>query len=367
MNNMHFRISILLIPISFFTVSFLFPPTFLSGEQKKPAPADTITIIGVGDMMLGTLFPAGYLPPNDGKDLLTPVKHILQDADVTFGNCEGTFLDRSAPGKKCDNPSLCYSFRQPERYVNYYAEAGFDVLSIANNHTGDFGEEGRKTTVETIRKAKLHFAGLLTCPYTTFEMKGVKYGFCAFAPNEGTVDIRDLAGAKKIVSHLDSVADVVIVSFHGGAEGSAHTHVKRYNEIFHGENRGNVYEFARAVIDAGADVLLGHGPHVTRAVDLYKDRFIIYGLGNFATYARFNLKGVNGIAPIMKLYLNKKGEFLKGKIYPIKQEGEGGPVPDSTGAVIKEIISLTKADIPEAKLKIEPDGTVLKSNKGIGE
>jgi hypothetical protein len=191
-------------------------------------------------------------------------------------------------------------------------------------------------------------------------MKGVKYGFCAFAPNEGTVDLRDLEGAKKIVSYLDSVSDIVIVSFHGGAEGSAHRHVKKYTEMYHGENRGNVYEFSRAVIDAGADVIFGHGPHVTRAVDLYKNRFIIYSMGNFCTYARFNLKGVNGIAPIVKVYLNKKGEFLQGKIFPVKQEGEGGPVPDSAGSVIKEIISLTKSDFPNSPLIISDEGKISK-------
>lgn len=318
-------------------------------------------------MMLGTLYPSGFLPPNDGKDLFAPVKDILQNADVTFGNCEGGFFDKGGASKTCDDPSLCYSFRQPERYVNYYADAGFDVLSIANNHVGDFGEEGRNKTVSTLQKAKINFAGLITCPYAAFEIKGVKYGFCAFAPNDGTVDLRDIAGAKKIVSHLDSISDIVIVSFHGGAEGSAHTHVKKYTEMFHGENRGNVYEFAHAVIDAGADVVFGHGPHVTRAVDLYKDRFIIYSMGNFCTYARFNLKGVNGIAPIMKVYVNKKGEFLKGKIFPIKQEGEGGPLQDSAKAIIPEIISLTKADLPKVKLKIEEDGTIFKSNKPIGK
>ncbi len=151
----------------------------------------------------------------------------------------------------------------------------------------------------------------------------------------------------------------MIVSFHGGAEGSAHRHVTRKTELFYGENRGNVYEFARAVIDAGADIVFGHGPHVTRAVDLYKNRFIIYSMGNFATYARFNLKGVNGIAPIVKLYVSRKGEFIRGTIFPIKQEGEGGPVPDSTKAIIRELSALTKEDFPESKLVISEGGDIL--------
>lgn len=335
---------------------------------ESPAPAevlpltaqDTITIIGVGDMMLGTLYPPGHLPPNDGKDLLASVKHILKNANITFGNCEGTFLDSGGEMKSCSNPAICYAFRMPERYVHHFVDAGFNLISIANNHVGDFGETGRKQTAETLQKAGLHFAGLVTHPYTTFQKQGVKYGFCAFSPNTGCVDFRDLENAKQIVAKLDSACDIVIVSFHGGGEGAAYRHITRKTETYLGENRGNPYEFARVVIDAGADVVFGHGPHVPRAIDLYKNRFIIYSMGNFCTYSRFNLKGVNGIAPIIKVYVNKKGEFLKGKIYPVKQEGEGVPVYDSTNAAIKEITSLTKEDIPEAPLVISETGEIRK-------
>ena len=115
---------------------------------------------------------------------------------------------------------------------------------------------------------------------TMFEKDGIKYGFCAFAPNRGTVSINEISNAVNIVANLDSLCDIVIVSFHGGAEGSKHTHITRSNEIYLGENRGNPYKFARDVIDAGADIVFGHGPHVTRAIDLYKDRFIAYNMRN---------------------------------------------------------------------------------------
>ena len=94
---------------------------------------------------------------------------------------------------------------------------------------------------------------------------------------------------KKTIAYLDSLVDIVIVSFHGGAEGSEYTNITKKTEIFLGENRGNPYEFSRVAIDAGADVIFGHGPHVTRSMDIYKNRFIAYSLGNFATYARMSL------------------------------------------------------------------------------
>jgi poly-gamma-glutamate capsule biosynthesis protein CapA/YwtB (metallophosphatase superfamily) len=159
---------------------------------------------------------------------------------------------------------------------------------------------------------------------------------------------------------LDSICDIVIVSFHGGAEGSKYRHIQKKTEIFLGENRGNPYKFSRAVIDAGADIVFGHGPHVTRAIDCYKDRFIIYSLGNFATYGRFNLTGVNGIAPIIKVFTNKNGVFQSAKIFAIKQEGEGGPLLDKEKKVIQELTSLTKNDIPNCPLQINENGIITR-------
>jgi poly-gamma-glutamate capsule biosynthesis protein CapA/YwtB (metallophosphatase superfamily) len=330
-------------------------------KQEKNNLPDTLQIIGVGDMMLGTNYPSSsYLPPNDGKDILAPVKHILENADLTFGNMEGVILTGEGKVKSCSDPKVCYAFKSPDHYINYFAEAGFDVLSIANNHVGDFGDIGRKNTVEQLNKTDIKYAGLLAYPFTTFEKQGIKYGFCAFAPNNGTISINDKENAIKIVQHLDSISDIVIVSFHGGAEGPGHRNITRKEEIFLGENRGSPYEFSRVVIDAGADIVFGHGPHVTRAIDLYKNRFIAYSLGNFCTYGRFNLKGSTGIAPIVKVAVNRKGEFISAQIFSIQQLGEGGPTPDEENGALKEIIELTQTDLPECGLLIGMDGKVTK-------
>jgi poly-gamma-glutamate capsule biosynthesis protein CapA/YwtB (metallophosphatase superfamily) len=321
--------------------------------------SDTISIIGVGDMMLGTNYPSpSYLPPNDGRELLAPVKSILESADLTFGNLEGTILSGVGTVKTCNDPAVCYAFKSPDNYVNHYVEAGFDVLSLANNHSGDFGSAGKSNTMKLLKEKGISFAGLTDCPYTTFEKDGVKYGFCAFAPNSGAISINDPKNAVRIVQHLDSISDVVIVSFHGGAEGAANVHITRKTELYLGENRGNPYQFARDVIDAGADVVFGHGPHVTRAIDLYKGRFIAYSLGNFATYGRFNLKAQAGIAPIVKVHLDKQGVFINGQIFSIQQLGEGGPILDPSNGALNEIIKLTQTDIPESPITINNNGII---------
>lgn len=346
-------------------VIFFYPLDSKAKEtvNKKEAviaeiPEDSvITFVAVGDMMLGTNFPSeSYLPPADLL-LLSPMYSYLQQADVTFGNLEGTVLNSGGDVKRCGDPSKCYAFRQPEYFVDQLKEAGFDILSIANNHMGDFGEPGRQNTQRILKEKGFTYAGLDSCPWDTVTIKGVKYGFTAFAPNTACLQITDYARAQKIVKDLDAMCDIVVVSFHGGAEGSSRTHVTRKTEIFYDENRGNVYEFARKVIDAGADVVLGHGPHVTRAMDYYKGRFITYSMGNFCTYGRFNLKGISGMAPLFELKLNKDGSFISGKVVSTKQLGEGGPVLDSLGGAYGQIQLLTGQDIPELKVTYQPDGT----------
>jgi len=332
-------------------------------EDNNRTQSKSVKIIAVGDIMLGTNYPnSSYLPPNDGKDILQPIKKFLKGGDVVFGNLEGVLLSGEGQIKKCSNPAICYAFKMPDHYADYLSDAGFNLLSLANNHSMDFGSLGAANTMILLNKLSLHYAGLEKCPYTTFEKDGIRYGFAAFAPNTGTIKMNDYVQARKIISHLDTISDIVIVSFHGGAEGSAMKHVTRKTEMFLEENRGNPYEFARMAIDAGADVVLGHGPHVTRAIDIYKDKFIAYSLGNFATYGRFNLSGPNGIAPIIELNVSDNGTFISGKIFSTKQIGEGGPVIDEENRVLKEIQELTLKDIPECILNIDSNGTITEIN-----
>jgi poly-gamma-glutamate capsule biosynthesis protein CapA/YwtB (metallophosphatase superfamily) len=314
-----------------------------------------ITLVAVGDIMMGSNYPSTAYLPAEGTLLLAPLMNFLQDADITFGNLEGSVLNSGGTVKKCSDPSKCYAFRQPEYFVDQLKDAGFDMLSVANNHLGDFGDEGRLNTQKVLREKGIRYAGQTTCPWDTMTVKGVKIGMTAFAPNTGCLKIKDYEKLKEIVTELNTTCDVVIVSFHGGAEGSSKTHVPKTTEIFYGEDRGNVYEFARVAIDAGADVVLGHGPHVTRAIDCYKGRFITYSMGNFCTYAQFNLKGVSGMAPLFKLTLKKDGTFVKGEIVSTKQTSPGGPVMDPLFGAFEQIKALTTFDFPSLKVNFAED------------
>lgn len=338
--------------------SMLWGHIYLEDELEQ----DALVIIGTGDIMLGTNYPReSYLPPGgDCSPILRPVHHELRSGDLLFGNLEGVFCGEGGTPKNCRDPNTCYVFRMPDHFLSCILDAGYDVLGVANNHVSDFGAMGRAYTARMLDAAGVPFAGFESHPYALFEKDGVRYGFAAFAPNRGCMDLKDYDRAAEITAMLDSLADVVIISMHGGAEGKDHQHVVRGDEEYLGHNRGSVYHFAHRVVDAGADVVFGHGPHVTRAVELYRDRLICYSLGNFATYRRFNLSGPNGIAPIIKVKVDREGRFLQGEAVPIHQPGEGGPRIDPAARALERLKTLSEMDFPDQDLVVDGDGVLWK-------
>ena len=209
----------------------------------------------------------------------------------------------------------------------------------------------------------IRHAGLLAHPTDTLTVEGLRIGFCAFAPNNGTCQLNDYELLRRTVHQLKKENDIVIASCHMGAEGAKHTHVTKQKELFLGENRGNVYEIARVLIDAGADLVLGHGPHVTRAIDIYKRRFIVYSMGNFCTYGRFSLSGVSGLAPLLQLKVTRDGRFVGGRVIATKQISPGGTLLDSDGRVIEEMRRLIASDIPSAEIELSTDGEIRVKEK----
>lgn len=319
-----------------------------------------ITIAGVGDIMPGTSYPStAFLPsPSVLQSLFGPLADTLASADITFGNLEGSFLNDGEPAKRCRDSLNCYLFRIPESYAGLLAESGFDLISLANNHTGDFGEAGKKKTKQLLDSLGISYAGLTENPWAIIEHDSLRIGFCAFAPNSGTINMHRAEEVARLVSFLADTCDIVIASFHGGAEGADHQSVPRTTEYYVGENRGDVYQFARLLIDNGADVVFGHGPHVPRAIDIYKERFIAYSLGNFLTYSRFNIGGPNGLAPVAMINVDNTGRFLSGRIVPAYQIRGVGVRYDFQGGVIKKIRELIALDFPDSVISLSEEGVI---------
>lgn len=331
-----------------------------SVKVTVPSHHDSLCVAAVGDIMMGTSYPdSSSLPPDSGRNSFRAAAAELKTADVVFGNLEGALLDTGAPAHfKLHQRSKSYLFRMPTHYASVLKNAGFNVLSLANNHINDFDAFGRKSTTKTLDSLGIHYAGLQVKPSTVFEFNGIKYGFCSFAPNANTVSIHDLKGAARIISELKQQCDVVIVSFHGGGEGVDFEHVPFAVETFIGEKRGDVYAFAHNAIDAGADLILGNGPHVNRALEMYKNRLIAYSLGNFCTYKSVSVLGVCGMAPLLKVYVNKKGEFLSGRIVSFRQAHDKGLVRDTLNQASRRIRMLTETDFPDAGLTISDNGDI---------
>lgn len=329
--------------------------------EATPKNSEPITIAAVGDIMLGSPYPnESRMPPNDGADLLKDVTPILSAADIAFGNLEGPMVDGGSSSKCRPGSTRCFAFRVPTRYGKYLKSAGFDVMSLANNHAGDFGDNGRDSTRRVLDVLGIKHAGSDKTALTTtiLDVKGKQVAFIGFAHNNITPNVNDLAFARQLVNDANKRADIVIVSFHGGAEGTNAQHVPNRTEIFAGEARGNLPAFAHTVIDAGADLVLGHGPHVMRGMEVYKGRLISYSLGNFATYGWFQLAAETAMTMILEAKLDVNGRFLSGKIHGGRQEGRGGPLLDKTGAAIRLVRNLSTADFGSNAPKIADDGTI---------
>ncbi len=318
----------------------------------------TVTIAMNGDIMTGTILPTPNMPPNEGRDIFIDCAELIKSADVACGNLEGVLADKGK-SRKAPGP-LSFSFMMPTKSVNLLVDAGYDFLGIANNHINDFYPVCIQSTIKTLKDNGIGVAGTSDCETSIKEINGVKYGFCAFGHESYTLKTQDHATVKRIVKKLRQECDIVIVCFHGGSEGISERHLPNDTEYFHGADRGNLREFAHLCIDNGADVVYGHGPHVCRAIELYKGHLIAYSLGNFATPRGMKLVNQTSYAPLLMVRLNGDGEFVDGKIHPFIQYRDKGPRVDKTGAVVKEIRTLTEEDIKDNKLNIADDGTITR-------
>ncbi len=328
--------------------------------SEPERPLDILTIAAVGDIMIGTDFPKNRLPDDDGAGFFDGVAALLQTPDITFGNLEGVLIDGGEPAKKCSNPAACYLFRSPTRYASVFANAGFDALSLANNHARDFGEEGRSASMQALSALGIQHSGR-DGEFAEWQHGSTRIALAAFAVTRNSNPMLEVDLAPAAVYELASRNGLVIVSFHGGAEGLDALHIPFAEETYYDEPRGDVVRFSRAVIDAGADLVLGHGPHVVRAMEVYQQRLIAYSLGNFATYYGISVAGLKGIAPILEARIRSDGLFIDGQIHSTVQIRPGGPVPDNTQAALQWIQKLSREDFGTPGLQFDEQGRITLS------
>ncbi|MGL5083535.1 MAG: CapA family protein [Microcoleaceae cyanobacterium] len=327
----------------------------LTTIQNPVSPDTRIKLKAVGDIIPGTNYPSNKLHP-EKEILFQSVKPILAGSDILFGNFESTLT--TYPNSAKSMGGLVFAFRTPPEYTSILQDAGFDILSVANNHSFDFFEAGFNDTIKNIDKTGMKAVGRRD-QIVYHEVKGVKFAFIGFSYFPVHNNMLDTKASKAIVKKADQEADIVVVSVHAGAEGTAALHTRDRTEYFYGENRGNKVEFAHAMVDAGADLILGHGPHVPRAMELYNGKLIAYSLGNFMGYRTLSAQGELGYSLVLEADLDPVGNFKGGKIIPVRLTSQGIPYPDDQGRSIGLIRDLTQSDFSKTSLKIDGQGTLI--------
>ncbi len=328
----------------------------LAIQRRAELACARITVAAAGDIMLGTDFPENHLATDaESQSLLADVAPVFSSADISFGNLEGVLMDGGEPVKTCKDPAACYLFRTPAHYANYLSDAGFTVMSLANNHARDFGEQGRTASMASLDAAGIRHSGRVG-DIATWPNGKIKTALIAFAPFTNSYPMLDLDAARHEIGALKDSYDLVIVSFHGGAEGVDAAHVPFTHETYYGEDRGNVVEFSHAMIDAGADLVIGHGPHVPRAIEIYNRRLIAYSLGNFATYYGISITGDKGLAPILIATVDGNGQFISGEIVSALQVRPYGPHLDDRQSAYERIWELTEQDFDGGGIRFQNGG-----------
>ena len=289
-------------------------------------------------MTFGTL---DAWPPDGPGSLLDSVTPYLR-SDLTVGNLESALGD--LPMSKCTaGESDCYQFEAPDSTAADLRRDGFAAVNVANNHTMDAGPPGEISTDDALHGARLAYAGRPgQIAYLT--RNGIRIALLGFAPWSYDADALDIPAAEALVRQAKQHAQVVIVMEHLGGEGDGYRNVRPGEEYYLGQDRGNSIAFTHGVIDAGADLVMGSGPHVLRGFQWYKGHLIAYSLGNFCGYNTLGLDEYTSVSGILHVTLTAQGAFVSGSVTPLRLVSPGTPERDPDRTAISYINTLSQQD-----------------------
>jgi len=337
----------------------------------------------VGDINLGTATLPDGVPPDSGRGLLDRARPFLT-GDLVVGNFEGVLAD-TGTSEKCarmraeDEPGHprrkrrrpvqdtvtarpgCYAFRTPTALAPRLVDGGLTHLNLANNHANDYGPAGRASTERILDSLGLRLYGPLGRIAIDTVRRGdslTTVGLLGFTTYPYAYDLLDIARSVAVVDSVRPLVDLLVVTFHGGSEGVRALHVAEAAESLGHEPRGNLRLWARAVVDAGADAVVGHGPHVLRGIEFYRGRPVAYSLGNFLTYRGFNLDGPLGVTGVLQLEFAPDRRLLRGRLLPMVQRPREGPSPDPAGTALDLVRRLSAEDFGASAARISEYGDI---------
>lgn len=349
--------------------TLVLPPSPLI--EPPPVPAArvhaSVHLALVGDINLGTATLSDGVPPDSGRGLFDRARSSLA-GDLVVGNFEGVLAD-TGTSTKClirnprprprrsqmkDQPwdSLiprpnCYAFRTPTLLAPRLVEAGFTHLNLANNHANDLGGAGRQSTERILDSLGIGLYGPLGRIVVDTVRRGdsvTTVGLIGFTTYPFAYDLLNIERSAAVVDSVRPLVDILVVTFHGGSEGVKALRTGQAAESLGAEPRGNLRRWARAVIDAGADAVVGHGPHVLRGMEFYRGRLIAYSMGNFLTYRGFNLAGPLGITGVLQLEFSGDRRLRRARLVPMVQVPQRGPMVDPDKTALQLVRRLSSED-----------------------
>jgi hypothetical protein len=319
-----------------------------------PLTGETFTLAWGGDVTPGSAY---GLPPANGRNMLSGVSPVLAGADIGAVNLEGT-LGLGGVAKCAPHASAnCFSFQAPAANAVALGEAGVDIVNVANNHANDYGAVGQALTARALRRNGIAFTGR-PGQVTTLRLPRATVAFVGFAPYPWASPLRDLGAVRRLVRAAAAQANVVVVFMHAGAEGADKTHTPNHDEVAFGERRGNARAFAHAAVRAGADLVLGSGPHVLRGMEVYRGRLIAYSLGNLAGFHNSGLGGRTAISALLHVRVGPAGSFAAGALQSLRLLGPGLPAPDPSGAAGRLVSAVSVQDFGRRGVRVAPDGSL---------
>jgi hypothetical protein len=319
-------------------------------QHGAGAATRSVSITWVGDVAM-------VASSDGGAGFFSPSIRRALGADLSIGNLEGTLT--TGGSSKCGASSTnCFAFHAPPSYARILRQAGFTLMNLANNHAADYGPEGERQTLAALRAVGLRFTGR-PGQIAVVTVHGLRVAVIGFAPYPWAQSLTDIAAAQRIVRKAKRAANLVVVVMHAGAEGSDRQHVRRGTEWFLGENRGDPESFGHAVVDAGADLVVGSGPHVLRGMEWYHGRLIAYSLGNFLGNGTLSIGGVLGESGILHVTLAANGPWLRGDLAPVRLVSPGVPSLDPAEAAHGIVRTLSREDFGRDAMRVTTKGQLL--------
>jgi hypothetical protein len=298
-----------------------------------PTVAANLTITATGDVRISPRLINRHAP-------------VRLTGDLVFANFEGVLANPADPDP--------WKFCMPPRTVDLLSAMGITALSLANNHSLDMGRDAYNKT-EAALSGRFAVAGIDRKPAILHAVgRRIRLIACSFGA------VNDVNHPETVRSFIGPKKDeVVIVSAHMGGENHLAARIPFVMEYFGREQRGNVVEFSHRCIDAGADLVLGHSPHIPRGIELYKNKLIVYSLGNFL----FDYPGatLHPHAPgyVISVELDARGDFQSARVASYDLQ-EGVPVPDPAGQAYKIIRNLTLDNLHATNLSFPGGGIITR-------